>query len=194
MKTKINIQKNDILDLSKKDPSLKNILLGGGWDVAKKGFFGFGADYDLDLIALLLGEDGKLIKSSKSVIYYNDMVGQGIKLHGDNRTGEGEGDDEKISISLDKLPIECKKVVFAVTIYDAVRRRQSFSKVKNAYVRLVNEDKGNEEICRYNLTEDGGNNTGIIFAELFKENGNWQFKAIGKLLDATVSTLSQMYR
>lgn len=190
----LNLQKNDILDLSKKDPSLKNILLGGGWDVAKKGFFGFGADYDLDLIALLLGEDGKLIKSSKSVIYYNDMVGQGIKLHGDNRTGEGEGDDEKISISLDKLPIECKKVVFAVTIYDAVRRRQSFSKVKNAYVRLVNEDKGNEEICRYNLTEDGGNNTGIIFAELFKENGNWQFKAIGKLLDATVSTLSQMYR
>ena len=76
----------------------------------------------------MLGEDGKLIKSSKSVIYYNDMVGQGIKLHGDNRTGEGEGDDEKISISLDKLPIECKKVVFAVTIYDAVRRRQSFSK------------------------------------------------------------------
>lgn len=194
MTTLLNLQKNDILDLSKKDPSLKNILLGGGWDVAKKGFFGFGSDYDLDLIALLLGEDGKLIKSSKSVIYYNDMVGQGIKLHGDNRTGEGEGDDEKISISLDKLPIECKKVVFAVTIYDAVRRRQSFSKVKNAYVRLVNEDKGNEEICRYNLTEDGGNNTGIIFAELFKENGNWQFKAIGKLLDATVSTLSQMYR
>ena len=194
MTTLLNLQKNDILDLSKKDPSLKNILLGGGWDVAKKGFFGFGADYDLDLIALLLGEDGKLIKSSKSVIYYNDMVGQGIKLHGDNRTGEGEGDDEKISISLDKLPIECKKVVFAVTIYDAVRRRQSFSKVKNADVRLVNEDKGNEEICRYNLTEDGGNNTGIIFAELFKENGNWQFKAIGKLLDATVSTLSQMYR
>lgn len=194
MTTLLNLQKNDILDLSKKDPSLKNILLGGGWDVAKKGFFGFGADYDLDLIALLLGEDGKLIKSSKSVIYYNDMVGQGIKLHGDNRTGEGEGDDEKISISLDKLPIECKKVVFAVTIYDEVRRRQSFSKVKNAYVRLVNEDKGNEEICRYNLTEDGGNNTGIIFAELFKENGNWQFKAIGKLLDATVSTLSQMYR
>ena len=194
MTTLLNLQKNDILDLSKKDPSLKNILLGGGWDVAKKGFFGFGADYDLDLIALLLGEDGKLIKSSKSVIYYNDMVGQGIKLHGDNRTGEGEGDDEKISISLDKLPIECKKVVFAVTIYDAVRRRQSFSKVKNAYVRLVNEDKGNEEFCRYNLTEDGGNNTGIIFAELFKENGNWQFKAIGKLLDATVSTLSQMYR
>ena len=194
MTTLLNLQKNDILDLSKKDPSLKNILLGGGWDVAKKGFYDFGADYDWDLIALLLGEDGKLTKSSKSVIYYNDMVGQGIKLHGDNRTGEGEGDDEKISISLDKLPIECKKVVFAVTIYDAVRRRQSFSKVKNAYVRLVNEDKGNEEICRYNLTEDGGNNTGIIFAELFKENGNWQFKAIGKLLDATVSTLSQMYR
>lgn len=193
MTTLLNLQKNDILDLSKKDPSLNNILLAGGWDVAKKGFFGFGADYDLDLVALLLGEDGKLIKSSKSLIFFNDMVGQGIKLHGDNRTGEGEGDDEKISISLNKLPKECSKVVFAVTIYDAQRRKQSFSKVKNAYVRLVNEDKGNEEICRYNLSENGGNNTAIIFAELFKENGNWKFKALGRLLNATVTSLAKMY-
>lgn len=190
----LNLQKNDILDLTKKDPSLNNILLAGGWDVAKKGFFGFGADYDLDLVALLLGNDGKLIRSNRAVIYYNDMQGQGIRLHGDNRTGEGEGDDEKISISLDRLPIQCSKVVFAVTIYDAAKRRQSFSKVKNAYVRLVNEDKGNEEICRYNLSEDGGNNTAIIFAELFKENESWQFKAVGKLLNATVSSLSNMYK
>ena len=194
MTTLLNLQKNDILDLSKKDPSLKNILLGGGWDVAKKGFFGFGADYDLDLIALLLGEDGKLIKSSKSVIYYNDMVGQGIKLHGDNRTGEGEGDDEKISISLDKLPIECKKVVFAVTIYDAVRRRQSFSKVKNAYVRLLNEDKSCQEICRYNLTEDAGNNTCVKFAELRKENGEWQFKVVSEAIEASIQELYNSYR
>ena len=190
----LNLQKNDILDLTKKDPSLNNILLAGGWDVAKKGFFGFGADYDLDLVALLLGNDGKLIRSNRAVIYYNDMQGQGIRLHGDNRTGEGEGDDEKISISLDRLPIQCSKVVFAVTIYDAAKRRQSFSKVKNAYVRLVNEDKGNEEICRYNLSEDGGNNTAIIFAELFKENESWQFKAVGKLLNTTVSSLSNMYK
>lgn len=189
----LNLQKNDILDLSKKDPSLNNILLAGGWDVVKKGFFGFGADYDLDLAAILLGEDGKLIKGDNSLIFYNNMVGQGIKLHGDNRTGEGDGDDEKISISLNNLPKECNKVVFTVTIYDAQKRKQSFSKVKNAYVRLVNEDKGNEEICRYNLTEDGGNNTAIIFAELFKENGSWQFKAIGRLLNATVVSLANMY-
>ena len=188
MTTLLNLQKNDILDLTKKNPGLKKVILGAGWDVANNG-----ADFDLDIAAFLLDSNNKF-NSLENIIFFNNKQGEGIYLEGDNRTGEGEGDDEKISISLDKLPIECKKVVFAVTIYDAVRRRQSFSKVKNAYVRLVNEDKGNEEICRYNLTEDGGNNTGIIFAELFKENGNWQFKAIGKLLDATVSTLSQMYR
>ena len=188
----INLSKGQKVDLTKGNPGLKNIMVGLGWDVNA---FDTGADFDLDAAAFMLGSNGKC-PTDKEFIFYGNLEhpSASVKHMGDNRTGEGEGDDEKISISLDKLPIECKKVVFAVTIYDAVRRRQSFSKVKNAYVRLVNEDKGNEEICRYNLTEDGGNNTGIIFAELFKENGNWQFKAIGKLLDATVSTLSQMYR
>lgn len=190
----LNLQKNDILDLSKKEPGLKNVLVACGWDVAKKGFFGLGADYDLDLVALLLGEDEKLIKSSDPIIYFNHLNGKGIRLHGDNLTGKGDGDDEKISISLDKLPKDCNKLVFSVIIYDAKGRRQNFSKVKNAYVRLVNEDKRNEEICRYNLSEDGGNNTATIFSELYKENGSWKFKAVGKLLDATVSSLSKMYR
>ena len=188
----VSLSKGQRVDLTKGRPSLKNILVGLGWDI---NHYDGEADFDLDASVFMTKENGKVGKDEDFIFYGNlEHSSKSVKHMGDNRTGEGEGDDEKISISLDKLPIECKKVVFAVTIYDAVRRRQSFSKVKNAYVRLVNEDKGNEEICRYNLTEDGGNNTGIIFAELFKENGNWQFKAIGKLLDATVSTLSQMYR
>lgn len=189
----LNLQKNDVLDLTKRDPSLNNILLGGGWDVAKKGFFSRQADYDLDLVAILLNENGKII-DKKSIIYFGNQKGTGIYLHGDNRTGAGDGDDEKISITLNRLPKECAKVVFAVTIYDAEKRRQSFSNVKNAYVRLVNEDKGNSEICRFNLSEEGGDNTAIIFAELSKNNGDWEFKAIGKLLKASVSTLLNMYR
>lgn len=189
----LNLQKNDILDLTKKDPSLNNILLGAGWDVVKKGLFSMQADYDLDLAAFLLDSNNK-ITGKEGLIYFGHKKGTGIYLHGDNLTGAGEGDDEKISISLNKIPANCNKIVFAVSIYDAAKRRQSFAKVKNAYVRLVNEDKGNAEICRYNLTEEGGDNTAIIFAELEKNGSEWKFKAIGEYLQASVSTLLDRYR
>lgn len=189
----LNLQKNDILDLTKKDPTLKNITLGSGWDVAKKKFFSMQNDYDLDLVAILLNENEKLIKSSP-VIYFGNKKAPGIFLHGDNTTGVGEGDDEKISISLDKLPKECNKVIFALNIYEAESRKQNFSKVNNAYVRLLNEDKGNTEICRYNLSDNGGDNTAIIFAELTRVSGDWQFKAVGELLKGTIKSLADRYK
>ncbi len=189
----LNLQKNDVLDLTKKDPSLNNILLGAGWDVVKKGLFSMQADYDLDLAAFLLDGNNK-ITGKEGLIYFGHKKGTGIYLHGDNLTGAGEGDDEKISIALNKIPANCNKIVFTVSIYDAAKRRQSFAKVKNAYVRLVNEDKGNAEICRYNLTEEGGDNTAIIFAELEKNGSEWKFKAVGEYLQASVSTLLDRYR
>lgn len=190
----LNLQKNDILDLTKKDPSLDNIVLAAGWDVVKKGFFSFGsADMDLDLSALLLNEDGRLI-GEEGIIYFNNQRGRGIFLHGDNRTGEGDGDDEKISITLSNLPENCKKVMFSVNIYQAKERRQDFSKVKNAYVRILNSDKGNIEICRYNLSEDGQNATSLIFAELYKTGSDWNFRAVGELLQGNLTTLINKYK
>ncbi|MGL5822214.1 MAG: TerD family protein [Sarcina sp.] len=189
----LNLKKNDVLDLTKKNPGLKNVMLGAGWDVVKKGFFSFQADYDLDLVALLLDENDK-VRGKNSLIYYGNQKETGIYLHGDNRTGAGDGDDEKISVALDKVPSVCKKIIFAVTIYQARTRNQSFAKVRNAYVRLVDEDKRGAEICRYNLTEDGGDNTAIVFATLVRDGGEWQFKAVGELMDASVSTLFDKYK
>ena len=144
------------------------------------------------LIALLLDSNDKLV--NRGVIYFGNLKGDGIYLHGDNRTGAGDGDDERISVDLDRLPSNCNKVIFALNIYDAVSRKQGFSRVKNAYIRLVNEDNGNKEICRYNLSEDGGDNTALLFAELQRTNGSWQFKAKGELLHATVKSLADMYK
>lgn len=190
----LNLKKNDILNLTKEDPTLNKIMLGAGWDVVeKKGFFSFGTkDYDLDLTAFLLDSNDKLIH--KGVIYFGEQKGKGIMLHGDNLTGEGEGDDEKISVELDRLPADCKKVLFSVIIYQAAQRKQSFSGVKNAYVRLINEDKSGAEICRYNLSEDGGDNTAIYFAELNKEGDHWHFKARGEFVKGTLQTMTDMYR
>lgn len=189
----LNLKKNDVLDLTKKNPGIKNVMLGAGWDVVKKGFFSFQADYDLDLVALLLDANDR-VSGKSSLIYYGNQRGTGIYLHGDNRTGAGDGDDEKISVSLDRVPESCHKIIFAVTIYQAKTRNQNFSKVRNAYVRLLDEDQRGKELCRYNLTEDGGNNTAIVFAELVRDGSEWQFKATGELLDATVQTLLEKYR
>ena len=190
----MNLKKNDVLDLTKKNPSIKNIRLGAGWDVVKKGFFNFAAaDFDLDLVALLLNENGK-IERKQDIIYYGNQIGNGIKLHGDNLTGEGEGDDEKVSVDLTRIPNSCNKILFAVIIYQGQQRRQSFKKVRNAYVRLLDENKNDMEICRYNLTEDGGDNTGIKFAELNKQGSDWEFRAIGELFTGSVETLVNSYK
>lgn len=194
----LNLQKNDILDLTKKNPGLNNVMLGAGWDVAKKkGLFGFGGgkDFDLDLVAFLLGKDGKLIKdSTTNIVYFGCKKGKGINLHGDNLTGAGSGDDEKISVTLNNIPMECEKIVFAICIYDGKERGQTFSQVKNAYVRLLDVDKGYSEICRYNLSEDGTNARSLIFSELIRNNGDWQFKAVGELVDGAIVDLRARYR
>lgn len=184
----LNLNKNDILDLTKSNPSLENITVAAGWDVNKRG-----SNYDLDVCAVLLNEKGKLIKSDNSLVYFGDRNGKGIYLDGDNLTGEGDGDDESIFVTLSKLPKECSKIVFAVSIYSASSRGQSFGHVKNAYVRVLDRDKGGAEICRYNLSEDGGNNTAVIFAELTKTGSDWSFKAVGEFLKASITDIKNRY-
>lgn len=189
----LNLKKNDILDLTKKDPALNKLRLCAGWDVAKKGLFGlFKQDYDLDLSAVLLDSRGKQIKNG--LIYYGNQTGAGLHLHGDNLTGEGDGDDEMISVALNKIPKNCSRILFIVTIYDGIERKQCFANVKNAYVRLLNEDNNDAEICRYDLSDAGGDNIAIIFSELYKDNNEWSFKAVGNLYRENLQSIINKYR
>ena len=171
----LNLNKNDILDLTKKNPGLKKVRLGAGWDIANNGL-----DYDLDIAAFLLNANGKVQNIPDDVIFFNNMQGQGIYLEGDNRTGAGEGDDERIRIDLESIPAHVQKIVFVVTIHEAQAKRQTFGMVENSYVRLLDEENNEREICRFNLKENGSTVTSVIFSELYKQNGEWQFKAIGE--------------
>ena len=173
----LNLKKNDILNLAKKNPGLKKVILGAGWDVASGG-----QDFDLDIAAFLLNANGKVQNIPDDVIFFNNMQGQGIYLEGDNRTGagEGEGDDERIRIDLESIPAHVQKIVFVVTIHEAQAKRQTFGMVENSYVRLLDEENNEREICRFNLKENGSTVTSVIFSELYKQNGEWQFKAIGE--------------
>ena len=102
-----------------------------------------------------------------------------VEHQGDNRTGEGEGDDEQVKITLSKVPAEVKKLVFAVTIYDAENRKQNFGMVSNSFMRVYNNDN-NTEIARFDLSEDASTETAMIFGELYRHGSDWKFKAVGQ--------------
>ena len=150
-----------------------------GWDVNQ----GAGSDFDLDLCAYLCSKDRVV-----DIVYYGDKRSQGIYLDQDNLTGSGDGDDENIHIELNNLQKSVDKIILAVVIYNAASRRQKFKDVQNAYVRLIDESNGNE-ICRFRLTENGGDNTAVTFASLTKGNDGWSFKASGTYSKNTIESL-----
>lgn len=172
----LTLSKGGSLSLSKEDPTLVRTRIGLGWDVRSTD----GAAFDLDASALLLGADGK-VRSDADFIFYNqpkDAVGSVIH-QGDNKTGEGDGDDEQITVDLSLVPADVQKIVFAVSIHEGQERGQNFGQVRNAYIRLLNEDT-QAEVVRYDLSEDAGNEAALNFAEVYRHNGEWKFRAVGQ--------------
>ena len=114
---------------------------------------------------------------------------------GDNLTGEGDGDDEQIMVNLSMVPTSIDKIVFVVNIYDARARNQHFGMIRNAFIRLVNMDN-NTEICRYNLSDNYNNMTGLVVGEIYRKNGEWKFNAIGQPVQeaSRFDSLIQLYR
>ena len=186
----INLSKGQKVDLTKGNPGLKNILVGLGWDVNA---FDSGAAFDLDAAAFMLGADGKCPTEKEFVFYGNLKHASGSVEHmGDNLTGAGEGDDEQIKIDLTKVPANIEKIAFTVTIYDADKRKQNFGQVSNSYIHLVDESK-NEELIRYDLGEDFSIETAIVVGELYKNNGEWKFNAIGSGFQGGLAALCGHY-
>lgn len=171
----LSLQKGGNLSLSKAAPGLTNITVGLGWDARSTD----GAAFDLDASAVLLAGD-KVRNDSDFVFYGQKQDADASVIHGgDNLTGEGDGDDETIDIHLDKVPAEVDRVVVAATIYDYETRNQSFGQVRNAYIRIVNADNG-EELARYDLAEDYALETGVLFGEVYRNGADWKFKAVGQ--------------
>ena len=172
----VNLQKGQKVSLTKGNPGLSKVVVGLGWDVNQ---FDTGGAFDLDAAAFLLGENGKAAVSEDFVFYGNLTHPSGSVQHlGDNLTGAGDGDDEQMKVDLSKVPVNVAKIAFTVTIYEAEQRRQNFGQVNNAFIRVYNEETG-EEMVRYDLGEDFSIETAAVFGELYKNNGEWKFNAIG---------------
>ncbi|WP_030910300.1 TerD family protein [Streptomyces sp. NRRL F-5126] len=172
----VSLSKGGNVSLTKAAPNLTAVTVGLGWDARTT----TGQDFDLDASALLANAEGKVAQDGNFVFFNNLKSPEGSVEHtGDNLTGEGEGDDEVIKVNLAAVPADVEKVVFPVSIYDAETRQQSFGQVRNAYIRVVNQ-ADNNELARYDLTEDASTETAMVFGELYRNGAEWKFRAIGQ--------------
>ena len=172
----VSLVKGGNVSLTKEAPSMNVALVGLGWDARVTD----GQAFDLDASVFLVGENGKVLSDSHFVFYNNTTSPDGAVQHqGDNRTGEGDGDDEQVKIDLTKVAADVKKLVFAVTIHEADSRKQNFGMVSNSFMRVVNNDNG-AEIARFDLSEDASTETAMIFGELYRHGAEWKIKAVGQ--------------
>ena len=185
----ISLQKGGNVNLSKEAPSLKKLVIGLGWDPRTTD----GAAFDLDGSAFLLKTDGK-VRSDADFIFYNNLKStDGSVVHaGDNTSGTGEGDDEKLTIDLAMVPADIEKISIGVTIHDAEARKQNFGMVSKAYIRCLDAN-GDKEVARYDLSEDSSTETAMIFGEIYRHNGEWKFKAIGQGFAGGLAPLARSF-
>lgn len=185
----ISLQKGGNVNLSREAPSMQKMLIGLGWNARTTD----GADFDLDASAFMLTETGK-VRSDADFIFYNQSSSTdgSVKHSGDNRTGEGDGDDETILIDLSHVPSDITKIAICVTIHEAEARHQNFGQVNNAYVRCVDEGP-NIELVRFDLSEDYSVETAMIFGEVYRHSGEWKFKAVGQGFSGGLGPLAKNF-
>jgi tellurium resistance protein TerD len=184
----VNLTKGQKVDLTKTNPGLQKLTIGLGWNPRRTD----GQQFDLDASAFLVKGDGKVRDEKDMVFYGNKSHESNCIIHGgDNRDGQGEGDDEKMNVDLALVPADIDKIVVSVTIHEASERGQNFGMVDGAYVRIVDESKpaGQQEILRYDLSEDASTNTAMIFARLYRKDGEWKFEAVGQGYNAGLKGL-----
>lgn len=172
----ITLKKGENVSLSKNDPNLVNVLIGLGWEARTSD----GGDFDLDASLFMCGENGK-VPSDDHLVFYGALKSPcgSVEHTGDNLTGDGDGDDETIMVAMNKVPLSISRLVVVVTIHDATTRKQNFGMVHDAFVRLVNSDS-QQEILRFDLSEDYSTETAMVFGELYRRGGEWKFRAVGQ--------------
>ena len=186
----VNLSKGGKVDLTKKKPGLKHLIIGLGWDINK---YDGGGEFDLDAAAFMLDASGKAASEADFVFYNNPKHVSGSVVHsGDNITGAGEGDDEVINVDLSLVPANIEKIDFTVTIFDGAERKQNFGMVSNSYIHIVDADD-NEELVNFDLGEDFSGETAVVAGELYRHQGEWKFTAIGQGYDGGLAALCNSY-
>ena len=200
----INLQKGQRVDLTKGNAGLSQIMVGLGWDPVGRpsgggllgGLFGGskGTEVDCDASVIMLDSNGRMNKK-EDLIYFGNLQSKcgSVRHTGDNLTGDGDGDDEQVIIELGRVPANIHKLVFVVNIYDCIRRKQDFGLIKNAFIRVVNSSN-KQEIIKFNLTDNYSGKTSLSIGEIYRNNAEWKFAAIGEgTNDASLSEMVKKY-
>lgn len=191
----VNLSKGQKVDLTKGNPGLKELKVGLGWDINK----GNGSNFDLDAFVICLDDTNKALPGG--VLYYGSPKNSGGKpailnealVHsGDNLTGAGDGEDEVITINLDRVPANVSKCVIGINIYEAASRNQNFGMVRNAFGTIYAGDP-NTPAYKYDLGEDYSTFQGVVLGEVYRNNGEWKFGAITNGFNGTINTVLEMY-
>jgi tellurium resistance protein TerD len=186
----IQLAKGQRIDLTKTNPGLTKAIIGLGWDTNR---YHGGHDFDLDASAFLVDANNKCQNDHDFIFYNNLQHPSGSVIHtGDNRTGEGDGDDEQLIVDFSKIPSYVDRIGITVTIHDAEMRQQNFGQVSNAFVRLVDESN-NQELLRFDLGEDFSIETAVVVCELYRHGGDWKFNAIGSGFSGGLASLCRNY-
>jgi tellurium resistance protein TerD len=182
----INLVKGQKIDIG-----LNKITVGLGWDPNE----GTGHDFDLDASAIMINEKRKLLTEQHFIFYNNLTSPDGSLEHTgddpDGKSSDGE-DDEAIKVDLDKIGNDVQEILFVVTISDFEKRKQNFGQVRNSYIRIIDDLKG-EEIAKYELDEDFSIETGVEFGRLYRKNGHWKFEASGIGYQADLAFFLEKY-
>ena len=197
----VNLQKGQKVNLKKDNgQALGRVMIGLGWDPIEKGASGgflsslFGSNDNIDCDASVILLQGGNLKDNADIVYFGNLKhSSGAVRHmGDNLTGDGDGDDEQVFVDLNAVPANYDKLVFVVNIYQAMKRKQHFGMIKNAFIRIV--DDSGKEFCRYDLSEKYVGMTAMIFGEIYRHNGEWKFNAIGQATkDGDLGTMAKRY-
>ncbi len=183
------VRKGEEINVSRIDPSIREITVGVGWDL--KSFEGDPIDVDASIF--LLNKNDQTVEDT-DFIFYNNLIGRdgAVKHMGDSRTGAGDGDDEKIVIDLMALPFEIVKIAFVLSIYDMDLNASNFTMVRNVYFRIVN-NLTELETFRFNLDDNLGNATGLMIGYLERIGTDWTYKALGQSIPGGLSKLASDY-
>lgn len=186
----ILLEKKKPISLTKEKPGLRNIIAGLGWDEEKIN----GHQVDCDVSVFMLGPDGK-IPQDEFFVFYNNLKSpdHAVTHLGDSRGGEGDGDDESVSINLQALDSRIEFLYFAVTIHESEARSHHFGNVENSYIKIRNADD-NSILCEYQLKEHFNGQDSLIIASISRNGGSWNVEALGQAFSGGLNTLVELYQ
>jgi len=186
----ITLEKKKPISLLKEKPGIQKIIAGLGWSDTPIN----GIKPDCDVSVFMLGENGKLPQEEFFVFYNNLKSPDGAVIHlGDNRTGEGDGDDESINIDLSKIDRKIEFIYFTVTIHESELRGHHFGNVKDARINIYKDDNP-EAICQFKLDETFDGQDSLLIATLSRNGGNWNVEAMSQTFGGGLNTLVELYQ